>query len=563
MNNPYKNSRLRRLKRKSKLRYCIALLVGLPKFIVWLISLLIPRRATAKLMKWLSVLLMPFKRFVEFPRLWLSTRPWKLLLWALPLIATFAWVLSNTFLANNQTDDQKFGDYRKSLLSAAGTGDYEKAEFMSGKLFMSKAFGRDAQLLFAAMIAANENGNMPRRNVLLDRLTKELSYAPAHVWYARWLLSTGGGSNESFSQAIGHMNAAVKSSERPDDVRVQLASMYSQSGRQQKAIEILKEISDPDPPVLLMLSKTYLMVDDKDSAADVAVKLKNQLLLDDPEHKRFIPERIELYSILIDLPGAYDGVEESLGKLAESLERRVALNPKDEKLQGQLAMTNLVMANALLDKYDSNQRHKALRYLEKAMSNDQVAYAVSRVIHSLTELSASGSLSDVKIRAALADGEGVSVAHLLLGLSAWEKNLANEAKLHFDLAFSLEPASLMIAEYCALISAGSASAENAGAFRFSIQNEPIWNRSLRLLDLLQEIDESSMERNLHVRCLILADQQQWSTILDLLEPRLDSATEKYRPIFLRLLANAAYQAGNTKLAERYRNLLKEELEQQK
>ena len=95
------------------------------------------------------------------------------LLLALPLLLALAWLISTLYLANNQTDEELFGDYRSGLLSAASRDEFRLADFMGGKLLQLESFEDDQEMLYVAMVAANGNQNILRRDLLLNRLTEE------------------------------------------------------------------------------------------------------------------------------------------------------------------------------------------------------------------------------------------------------------------------------------------------------------------------------------------------------------------------------------------------------
>ena len=163
MNNPYGQHRLAKLKHKSILRFIWVLLTRFPAFLIWQLSRLIPDELGRRMRKRLGFLFVPFQALLDLSMFWLTTRAWKHLAFASPMIILLAWIFSTLFLANSMSEEDFYKQYRKTMMSALQVGNNKKADFLAGKLLTVRAYQRDEAMLFAAMIAANEMGNIPRR----------------------------------------------------------------------------------------------------------------------------------------------------------------------------------------------------------------------------------------------------------------------------------------------------------------------------------------------------------------------------------------------------------------
>ena len=71
--------------------------------------------------------------------------------------------------------------YRQAMMTALQVGNNKKADFIAGKLLTVDAYKKDETMLFGAMMAANEVGNIPRRDMLRIILTTEVPRAPENV----------------------------------------------------------------------------------------------------------------------------------------------------------------------------------------------------------------------------------------------------------------------------------------------------------------------------------------------------------------------------------------------
>ena len=102
-------------------------------------------------------------------------------------------------------------------MSALQVGNNKKADFLAGKLLTVRAYQRDETMLFAAMMAANEMGNMPRRDMLRQRLTTELNSPRTHLWSATALLSDRSRGRSNVPRAIDHIKKAITLSDNAEE----------------------------------------------------------------------------------------------------------------------------------------------------------------------------------------------------------------------------------------------------------------------------------------------------------------------------------------------------------
>lgn len=557
MNNPYRSPQFKRLKHRAKLYYGLAHVVVLPKYIGWLLWRLLPSGLGAQIEKTLALLAAPFRSVVEVVIQWAKTRRWKQLIYASPLLMILAWIFSSLFLANNMHDENLYGDYRRSLFNAVGNNDLQQAEFLAGKLLTVPTYAKDKQLLFAAMVSAHESANMPRRDMLLLRLTDELNYAPAYMWFANQLLSSPSG-GQNISKAIEYTVAAIKVSDNPDPIRMRLAQLYRASRRPKLAIDILQEVKEPRPDSLLLLAELHLMVSDKDSARQVATNLLKQLDAEHPEMNNYMQVRIEVLAILADQQGYTYDIRRSLIKVVNLLRKKAKVYPDDKQIQSQLSRVYILISKDLFWRNNTVGRRKALGYIEKAVSTGKVPDYIGSVVLAVINEGDKNSMSRAEIVNTLVMGDGVALAHLLLGIDAWEKGQMESAQFHIGLAHAIEPEMLTVLRIVAQDIAKGDQNGSVHAANMSLLHVPLWRRTLELLDVISTLDDKRLGETLYAKYVILATRQRWSEVVGVIEPELNHVSKEYRQAFLRVLLRAHTELVNREEVEKYKGVLKAE-----
>ncbi len=563
MNNPYTHPRLQRLKRssklRSKLRYTWTLVASFPLFVVWWLSKLIPDELGLRLRRKFGFLFVPLYSLVGFLRLWLRTRPWKMLLLALPLLLALVWVMSTLFLAKNQSDEELYGDYRERLFTAVGKQDYELAGFMAGKLLQRQSYANDKRMLYIAMIAANENGSIPRRDFLLKRLTEELHYPDAHVWLANHLLANEGGA-VNYPKAIRHVQAAIKVSEDSEPLKVELARLYYESGRLSQAIKVLDEVEDRNPYTSVLLAGLYARTNQSQKAYEVATSLLRQLDDEDPEMTSFVRERAEALMILADTHGNLEYVQKNLLAIGEVLENRILSARDDVSLRRLLAHIYQAAASVSFQMGSQRAYNKGFYAMDKCLAIGKLPYKLGSLIVLASGVNSADGLTVRGMRDALVSGVGPASSHLFLGLDAWKKGLMDQAEFHFRMAYAHQPETLTALEYVTRHLAQVPKKKDHTPFRLSLEGAPLWRRAFRLLDIATDIDETRRERNVLAKCLVLASHQRWQDIPVLAEPMLEVASGENRVDLLRLLVRTSRALADRDGERKYAELLKKELE---
>ena len=562
MKNPYSEKSFERLKRKSMLRYSWAVLMAFPAYLLWQFSRLIPKQLSRHLRRQFRFLLVPFRSLADLSMFWLTTRAWKHLLFALPLILLQAWIFSTLFLAESLSEEKLYQKYNKALMNSVQGGDFKKADFMAGKLLTIGAYQRDEKMLYMAMIAANEAGNIPRRDLLRDRLTTELNSPRAHMWSASRLLSPQAKAQGLTPKAIAHIQRAIELTDDPEAIKgmkMQLVNVYYQENRHLQAMQILDELGVVDYRIGVLRGSLYLAKGQKDKARAAALEALDSLDNEGAGKGDHLKVRLDALTILSDAGEDIKFIKDRLADLINQMENMLRLNPDDEKLKPLLVQSYMVLGRLVFQDDNEMEKRKALGYFDKAISVGGVMPPrLGALILYASNLESVGGLTELQIRDALIRGEGVATGHILLGLDAWKKDEMDAAEFHFQMAHAHEPRSLRVLEHVALDIVRKSSNAAPSSFRMSLQNEPTWRRALKLLQMTAKMDDVPLGDNLKFQCLILAEMQHWYEIEGMLEADIDKISGPSRVEFLSILIRACSETGNGRKARKYAEILNTE-----
>ena len=562
MKNPYSEKSFERLKRKSMLRYSWAVIIAFPAYLLWQFSRLIPKQLSRHLRRQFRFLLVPFRSLADLCMFWLTTRAWKHLLFALPLILLLAWIFSTLFLAESLSEEKLYKKYNKALMNSVQGGDFKKADFMAGKLLTIGAYQRDEKMLYMAMIAANEAGNIPRRDLLRDRLTTELNSPRALMWSASRLLSPQAKAQGLTPKAIAHIQRAIELTDDPEAIKgmkMQLVNVYYQENRHLQAMQILDELGVVDYRIGVLRGSLYLAKGQKDKARAAALEALDSLDNEGAGKGDHLKVRLDALTILSDAGEDIKFIKDRLADLINQMENMLRLNPDDEKLKPLLVQSYMVLGRLVFQDDNEMEKRKALGYFDKAISVGGVMPPrLGALILYASNLESVGGLTELQIRDALIRGEGVATGHILLGLDAWKKDEMDAAEFHFQMAHAHEPRSLRVLEHVALDIVRKSSNAAPSSFRMSLQNEPTWRRALKLLQMTAKMDDVPLGDNLKFQCLILAEMQHWYEIEGMLEADIDKISGPSRVEFLSILIRACSETGNGRKARKYAEILNTE-----
>ncbi len=553
MNNPYSQYRLAKLQRASPIRRVWVIVTRFPVFILWQFSRLIPDELGRRMRKRFGFLLAPFQGLIDLLMFWLGTRAWIHLFFATPVILLLASIYSTLFLANSMSEADFYKPYRQAMMTALQVGNNKKADFIAGKLLTVKAYKKDEAFLFGAMMAANEVGNIPRRDMLRNILTTEVKSPRTHLWTATALLADRGRGRGNLPRAIDHIKQAIELSDNPEQIKamkMQLVNVYYRADRPSSALEVLNELGVTDYRMGVLRGSIYLRNNQKLDARQAALDTLSALSAEDVDKEDYFKVQIDALGILSDAGGNLAFIEKNLIELTSLMEKKIALNPDDEDAKELMAKAYLLLGRTVYQGSKSSEHYKTLVYFDKALSmSNEVPAQMGGLALSVT------SMPEPLIRQALIRGDGVASGHMLLGINAWKTGKNNLADVHFRLAYDHEPKSLRVLEMVSLTYTQRAM---GNTYVMSLDKGQDWRKAIELLDIIAEIDEVPLGSNLKFKCLVLAERQRWHEIVVLLEKHIDKISGPYRVEFLQILIRAHGELGDLEKAREYNRILQEQ-----
>ena len=553
MNNPYSQYRLAKLQRVNVLRRVWVVVTRFPLFILWQLLRLIPDELGRRFRKRFGFLMAPFQGLIDLFMFWLTTRAWIHLFFATPILLLLAWIYSTLFLANSMSEADFYKPYRDAMMSSLQVGNNNKADFLAGKLLTIDAYKKDEAFLFGAMMAANEVGNIPRRDMLRNILTTEVKSPRTHLWTASTLLSNRSGGRASLPRAIGHMKQAIELSDNPAEIKkmkMQLVNVYYRADRPTSALEILNELGVTDYRMGVLRGSIYLRNNQKLDARQAALDTLSGLDAEDVNKEDYLKVQMDALGILSDAGGNLTFIEKKLTELISLIDKKLSLNPDDQDLKEVMAKSYLLLSRTVYQGQKNSEYYRTLRYLDKALSMaDTVPAQMGGLVLSIN------TMPEQVIRKALIRGEGVATGHMLLGINAWTTGNNDLADVHFRLAYDHEPKSLRVLEMVAL----TYTQKSLGSsYVMSLGRGSEWRKAIELLDIIAEIDEVPLGSNLKFKCLVLAERQRWYEIIVLLEKHIDKISGPYRIEFLQILIRAHGELGDLEKAREYNRILQEQ-----
>lgn len=375
-------------------------------------------------------------RIFQRPFHWLETRRWRLIGPGLPaLIVAFLVLVPTLFRAGFEDDIAK--RYLTATRTALANEDYELAERHLRKLVH---LGRsdDESVRFNLALVETQLGNFERAKASIIAMAPgdTVGYGPAHLWVAK--LHHGQIENwetdEASSLVVHHLTSALKADPSLREAHMILGATYLSTKDYPGAIQHFSSVVDQEPRLHLTLAQLHREMKDAISAKqefDSAASFFRERLLADPKNEQM---RIELAKVYFQ-QGKFSTAEQIL---MEGVKR-----DKDSMLL-RLALSEIYLleSNRISKEYQSSDPlfGKSLTMLGKAI---QWAPNNQKALNRITDFI--GLEGDVGRRARrglekiLAEGNGTSTIHFVLGTNALLKNDLKAAETHLNLSNDLSP----------------------------------------------------------------------------------------------------------------------------
>ena len=384
------------------------------------------------------------------------------------------------------------------------------------------------QTLIDSVRLADERGDATRRGALLARLMEEFAWPEAFLMRAQGLLR----SPSLEESRLNEVNALLVefSSLRQESgaelamvVQRDLAAAYRKIGNLEKARTCLEDIGQPTPGDQLELASLAKQLGNTDGARKGAEAVLAEQGVGPGQAFRSLVSSAKAHAVLDDGRAAYEYFERASGLVKEADQRRLRAQ---------------AMLWCFEELYRGNPERPPLVFLERLLTEEPLYGGLAALIVRLAVpgIATEGSLSQGALEGALATGETLVTAHLLLGLRALGivdggSDSEGEA-LHFEMAQRLNPRSALTLCRCSLILAESDPARLPAAVSISRMGIAITGKHPYALE---------------VHSLLLGAEGRWQEVVDLLTP---VATNEHRSL-LGLLAKGHSELGDDEMAESY------------
>ena len=329
-------------------------------------------------------------------------------------------------------------DYQAALLG------FERVTELDG------ASGADRRVEYDRAVCLDALGEHQQAEVLIDRLAPEgrVGFAPAHAWKARRLLTRANLSPTSVREAENHLLHALQ--DAPDSIEAhdRLEQFYLETGRPDRAIPYLEKLVVARPDLLMTLARTLQSQGNRFQArerASVARKLFQKRAEADLNDFGARLRWVEAAVFLEDFPGAAGALQPE------------ARPGRDDRYRRALSQVYAAWADAVERRSGSDVAERLAllqRGLDLDPSNEALIGRFSRLIKAGGD---EGSRARRALQTLVAQGAATGPVLFALGLDAWMNGRRNEACLHWEEAYRLDPRSPVVANNLACALAADSS----------------------------------------------------------------------------------------------------------
>jgi tetratricopeptide (TPR) repeat protein len=433
----------------------------------------------------------------------------------------------------------------------SGTPSYERlAPYVAGtRLGPEPDQGQyDLALLCAErMIQEMEGDPRPRFDYVRILLTKgdiegarailaqlapvdRVGHPPAQLALAKLMLQ-GDQKPELIPPIERHLERALEAPETADEARILLARIYAATGRAKRAEPYLRTSANRHPELLLALARMERERGDRAAAEadlDTAIRVfrsKAEAEVDNVEARLMWARAVSARS---EFPAAISILEAGLARSNDQRYRSALAQTYGAWVRGK-PVGDAATAAARLTLVE-----RGLRY---DPNNSVLLDELARVIQGgAADL---GQIREIMSKQ-IVDGKSTPATHFVLGLDAFSRGKVDEARLHWEQAFRLDPSAALVANNLAWLLANA--------------KDPDLKRALELADRAVE-RRPKQPRFRGTRGLVLMKLQRWSEALTDFEASLAGNPDS--PQTHSSLAEVYEKLGSKDLAARHRERVKE------
>jgi tetratricopeptide (TPR) repeat protein len=427
-------------------------------------------------------------------QVWLRTRSLRLLLPALPAVLAGGAVLTLAGLCLLTPAHEVEASYLEQGKDAFKARDYAAALTCFDRL---AHLGQERpEILYRLALTVEALGQGERAAMLMAELApaNRPGYGPAHLWRAGRELMKPNPSARDRALAEAHLLQALDGELEDRDVaHALLGKLYLARGQLVEAQQHLLRAVKTRPHLRLNLAQLYARRGDRERArreADLAIGYFRARAKADLYEHRFRLLWAEATAFVEDFPGAVAILEEGLS----------ATGARDYRT----ALAGVYVTwHDFLSRDRKVKLEEQLALLERGLHHDPANLGVLNRL--LAAIKVHGDRADrarAALRGLLARGKVPAPVHFALGVDAWERGQAAEARVHWERAYQLDPLVPVVGNNLAWLLAHS--------------KPPDLPRALKMINLVIEHSPRNLEFR-ETRGQILARMGRWKEALADLE----------------------------------------------
>jgi tetratricopeptide (TPR) repeat protein len=325
--------------------------------------------------------------------------------------------------------------YFEQAARATERGQFDLALLCAERLMQEKESEPGPRYHYAMILEAK--GDTVGSRSILSQLAPidQVGFPPAHLALARSFMVAG--LNPQTMRAVEwHLQHALNEATIADEARLLLGQIYTATGQSQRAEPHLRAAADRFPALRLVLAR---MARERGDRVGVDVELDSAV--------RVFSTRVDANIDDIDARLLWARAVSTRADFASAVEiiQNGLVRSDDPRYHEALARiyASWVRSRASEDPSAVGER---LALLERGLRHDTNNQALLYDLAKIIELRGAdvGRIRSL-LQAWIVDGKATAAIHFVLGLDAFSRGKGDEAKLHWEQAFRLEPNAAMVA----------------------------------------------------------------------------------------------------------------------
>ena len=392
-------------------------------------------------------------------RAWQRSRRWLYLLQAFPALLAAAVVLALSLAGLTAPAQELEARYLEQAKNLYKSRDYAGAMTCYDRL--ASLGDSRPDVLYGLALSAGAAGQTGRAGVIINALAPpdEPGYAPANLWQARRLMTAPSLSPESRRLAESHLLKALDGElEDRDAAHALLGELYLGENHLDQAEPHLAKAVRTKPHLRIRLAQLYAIRGDKERArgeAQLAISYYRPRAMNDLKDRQSRLFWADATAFLEDFAGAATVLQEGL-------------NAKDDSVyRAALAGVYLVWSDAV-SRDPKARPGDQLALVETGLRYDPTNVGLlNRLLAAIQVKGPEADKARESLERLLAAGKAPATVHFALGLDAWQRGKADEARMHLERADELAPLTPAIMNNLAWVLASSQPADLPKALELS------------------------------------------------------------------------------------------------